>query len=1316
RGTPRRAPPKTTGDAVPEAVAGRPDAAVVLRLQRSAGNGAVSALMSVQRTPGSKAEELGIGPGSPLDTPRGRANRAEQMRRAAEYSVDEHSMQGGRQPSGTEVPMPQPDARARARAADYVSVYLRWDQLGPEGRRDELRNIINAQLAREGIPPVRVAFSNRAPGSAVFTGAMWTMALSQVSVDGARPSAQDFATLVDNAVHETQHTVTTFRGVRVAMERKQFDKRSYVQDDIVEQAKAANRRRSPSRELDQHAQDEAFEIYQLSVASVPVDDSKLSPGQARREEVLGRRDAALAAFKAARSEADRERARLAYAAAHNDYMSLPEETFSWRSGGQAKSAVIERITLEEQLSAARARALALATERRARQQAGDQRGVADAVRQSQEELRTVTQLRAQLVQLTSREAKLVGGRLDRRGVPLTPAEIRNAPRAAALDPSDAGRPAGVRSPRPTESTPVGPVLAEPGGKDAAKAAAVVTPGPQPQGTKRNVVAAPGGGIGTEWVKEHETTAGGTTRKTEKGGGFTVGGDTIAGVSGRSSGTTVAGDTSTTVGTTGGVGLTKHGLEAKVGKTEEVTHGVDAQGLPITSSKSTSGGVTLTDQGLGANVGHSRTDQAGTTRSVTGGVTVDAKGNSSVEAGYGMSGKSGSGVKTTFRAGHQVDAGDPVEVSPGVFEVTYSVSDTRGVGVGGSASRTPTGPSVGATVGTSTATTQTGVRRFTSKAEAVRFTENAAALIALGGSAQAPTSVEGALAIPVGETRGSGESEGSNWGVSASYGATVGYGQQKSTSHQLAVRRVSKRIVDVTAVVSRDKVKDWSIAGGITNVKGSSTSSALSVTLRFDLGTEEGRAAFETYTKTGVPLPGSRLMSVTESKSAEEHDRVEVGPLGQAQWTGRTFESKTSSDSGVSTVFGGEQAHDQTPGRVGRWLGEDELHSSAVLNARQENGRETGYDVVVKIRSDSGEYNREQFGQIFMGAQKGKSTATPSGEWTLSAEISKEVVHELEANSSRFRKAASTDERMRILSEVFKENGARAAGGMVRSGGRSALAWTLELKGDANFPGAAGRQRLKDQQKKLDGLLLTSPDAADDVVREAKETMDKLQARRREVSRQDKYTDLPGELRQQQIALIDDHLRDFRGIHERALKAALKTGRGESADATRAKLADPRSYADLPPDRRAADRLRDRTTVLQNDIDTTRKQIFDGSKAVHRGAQSVASGVTSKQLNEQTAAWKAKIAAAFELDKRQMQLKATSDQLREAWNSETTPKGRLEKLRALAACLDERLTLMRVQLFDVQEAAAAIKPITTPGAMAAAPEFWASISGDDLSED
>jgi hypothetical protein len=138
--------------------------------------------------------------------------------------------------------------------------------------------------------------------------------------------------------------------------------------------------------------------------------------------------------------------------------------------------------------------------------------------------------------------------------------------------------------------------------------------------------------------------------------------------------------------------------------------------------------------------------------------------------------------------------------------------------------------------------------------------------------------------------------------------------------------------------------------------------------------------------------------------------------------------------------------------------------------------------------------------------------------------------------------------------------------------------------------------------------------------------------------------------------------------------------------------------------------------LQNDIDKTRKGIFDSSKAVHTGAKSVALGVTSKQLNDQTTSWKAHIATAYELDRRQMELKTKASGLLEAWHNETDPKARIEKLRALVACLDERLKLMTVQLDEVRRAAAAIKPITTEHAMAADPAFWAGISADELSED
>ena len=235
--------------------------------------------------------------------------------------------------------------------------------------------------------------------------------------------------------------------------------------------------------------------------------------------------------------------------------------------------------------------------------------------------------------------------------------------------------------------------------------------------------------------------------------------------------------------------------------------------------------------------------------------------------------------------------------------------------------------------------------------------------------------------------------------------------------------------------------------------------------------------------------------------------------------------------------------------MGRWLGEDELHSRAVLTAASQNGQPVGYHAEVSVKSDSGEYNREQFGAIFLGAQKGKSTAKPSGDWTLSADIEAKVIKDLEQNSAAFRHARTDEERMRILSGLFKEGGARAAGGLVRAGGKSQVAWSLELKGDENFPGPAGRQRLKDQQRALLAALVGSPDTADAIVVEARDATTKLEQRRRAVADPEKYTDLPEELRQQQVALIDDHLRDFRKVAEQALRVALRVDRGEAGSAT-----------------------------------------------------------------------------------------------------------------------------------------------------------------------
>ncbi len=1348
----------------------RPDVSTLLDLQRAAGNAAVTGLVSahrvsLQRAPqddedrppptDKTAAELGIKPGSPLDTPLGRATRAEQLRRAAERPVDQISVVGGTQTSRARTADATADARARARAADYAPIYAQWAALGPAGRAEQFQQIINAHLQREGVPPVTVKFGDKPPGAAETRAGLWAMSLSKAALDNATPTIDQFAELVDNAVHETHHVVTTFRGVRVALDTKGgYNPKTPIPDRVREQAEAANRQRRPSSEFDEVTRKEALEIYQASVEPLPTAAGPVparSTDAVARDAVLARKEAAEKVMANARallafnedelrkdptdaglqrnvtdSKAALRRAEQAYIEPHNAYLSLTEESASWRVGAAARTAVRERLELEAQVKQARDDATEAGSRRAEALAKKDSRTARAEMLNASAALRRAVKLQTTINNLTSDEVRLVEGRRIVREIPLTKAQITNAPKPPVLDDLLAPGEGPNARPRPSAASPYPTSSVTPGsgagaGKqipkvDPAKATAVVTPGPTPSGVKRNVVAAPGGGIGTEWVAEHETTSGGTTRKTERGGGFTVGGDTVVGAGGRSVTTTTTGDVSTTVSSSGGVGLTKDGaLEAKGGRTTEIVHGLDANGKPITSTRSTTGGMTLGDQGLGVNAGSSTTSKGGTTRSTTGGVTYDDKGNATAEAGYGMAGKSGTGIKTTFRAGHQVDAGDPVEVSKGVFEVRYTVTDSKAVGLGGSASRTPSGPSLGATAGTSSASSVIGVRRFTSKAEATTFKDNAAMMIELGGAAGAPTTSAAALKIPVGETRGSGDMEGSNWGVSGSYGATIGYGEQKSTSHQLTVRRLSESLFDVTAVVSRDKVKDWSISGGITNTKGTSASSALSITFRFDLSGQTGRDAFELYLRTGIPMPSAgRPVSVTESKAEEEHDRVQVGPLGSAQWSGRTTESVTTTDAGVSKTFGGEQAHDQTPGRVGRWLGEDELHSSAVLSSRQENGKEAGYTAEIRVKSDSGEYNREKFGEIFMGAQQGKADAKPSGEWTLTAEIDKRVVHELERNSSRFRNAKTRDDKMRVLSQLFKENGAGAAGGLVRSGGKFALAWALELKGDPNFPGVAGQQALKAQQKGLDEVLRTTPDSADAVVREAKEAVDKLQLRRQAVARPDKYTDLPAELRQQQLTLIDNHITAFTALHQRGLRLAVKTDRKAGADATRAKLADQRNYNELPADQREADQLRDRSSTLQDSIDTTRKQIFEASKAVHKGSLNVVTGINSRQLGEQTTSWKSHIAIAYELDRRQSALKIKADGLLESWNSATEPRARIERLRALVACLDDRLKLMILQLDAVKSAAAAIKPITTERAMAAHPEFWAAISGDELS--
>ncbi len=420
--------------------------------------------------------------GSTLDTARNRANRQEQSRRAEVWQVDAATIELGT----------RPDARARARAAEFAPTFAEWGALGAPGRKVRIESLINALLAREGIPPVKVKWGNKAPGAAEFAFHEWSITLSERAIGADRISVEDFATLVDNAVHEGRHAVTTFRGMRVALADNNYNPNAPIPGRILAHAIEANRRKSPSAELSAEALGEAREIYEVGFAQDQRRAALGTEGVVDREAVYERKKAATdqlsdakvlhefnvdevkrleAAGKsgsaehaeAQRNAADSYQAWLrAYreqVAAHNEYVALPEETESWRMGSAVKAAVLERLALQSRLTDLRQQQKQATVEQRRKRQGGDRKGAAEALAKSLEAQREIRKTQAEIDALVSKEPKLVGGRIAKQDQPLSPGEIARAASEAeaAVKPAPPG-PTIVKPPpvTPAATAPVQP--------------------------------------------------------------------------------------------------------------------------------------------------------------------------------------------------------------------------------------------------------------------------------------------------------------------------------------------------------------------------------------------------------------------------------------------------------------------------------------------------------------------------------------------------------------------------------------------------------------------------------------------------------------------------------------------------------------------------------------------------------------------------------------------------------------------------------------------------------------------------------------------
>ena len=836
------------------------------------------------------------------------------------------------------------------------------------------------------------------------------------------------------------------------------------------------------------------------------------------------------------------------------------------------------------------------------------------------------------------------------------------------------------------------------------------------------------GVRGELMVEDETTEGGTTTKKGKGATGSVGGGNVASVGGQSVRTETTGDAATTVKKNANLTLKPDGsLVLGSEKSTETFKGKNDAGDPIkTGGTTTNKAIGLSDKGLTGQAGATRETAGGHKIGAQGSATMDGKGNISGEGSLKFESKGGTSLTPSISGGVSVQASDPTPAEGGGFDVTYTVTTTSGVGLG-AGKQFGGGPSVGIQLGSTEGTLDTGSRHFDDIKKAEAFRDKAAILIAAEQflAHPPPTTVEGALLIPIGEERGSGDLSGSSYGGSVAFeGASLGYGHSSSTTHQFKVRHTRDKVVQVTGSVSGTSGSDVSGGGGITLTRGSSETKGFEVVWEIDLATPTGRTAFEMYAKSGLPPVGARLVSMTSSGSAEDHDNVSIPLLGTARWTGTTWEVVKDDDKGRHSQFGGKKSRDQDPSWTGKHiLGQDEIHSNSQIASNLERDNEgtekEDYQAQITVSGTSGEENRKELGQIWMGVPHA-GTAKASGAWTLTGQVSPDVVHELERVNKAMREAPTKEDKMRVYSELVKERGIKMVGAQVGLGG-DALAWSIELKGDKNFPGNAGRAALDAKRSELKGKL-KDPASAKAVVSEAQKALDDLKARRIAVADKERYTDLPDGLRDQQLKVIDKHVTDFEFIRHQAMRAALK-GEAAAAKPDGAKPGagkpDPTAAGGYKGNNEAAesaDMLKLRTQIDQKEtaISALDPRISRAINAVTQASPRTVNvrPVYAGWVMAHKASYNEHWNLGIEMNERQSAMAPKIDALRQKLLDSLFAVDRKAAAEALLAQLTDRLALLETLHIHVVSAAEAIKPITTDRGMKGYPKFWGSIKGDE----
>ena len=572
-------------------------------------------------------------------------------------------------------------------------------------------------------------------------------------------------------------------------------------------------------------------------------------------------------------------------------------------------------------------------------------------------------------------------------------------------------------------------------------------------------------------------------------------------------------------------------------------------------------------GLGYNT--SSTDAKGNTTSfnTTANAGLDSSGNlNNLQAGAGFSRNNKS---VSVHGGYSVEASEPRQQGE-----TWVVDWSRTLNAGGKAGGSKGPANIGA--GATYTDSEFGTRNFKTKTEAEAFQKDAAAR--LPSQSHDPSTVAGALQLEIGESLGHGHGlQGSvSGGVSLPGGGNIGGGATRGSSSSLSVRRVSATIFDVTDESSGNKGKSFSMGTFVGGATGhGSEDHTSSRTLRFDLATPAGRAAFDAFNKdtSQIPDKGARVISSTESKGEDSGTTVNL-PGHSNDRTSRVEEAITQDQAGKLERYTGK-ATEQISTEIPFF---DKTHDNVGVqfDATERNDRDSKYALSGSVDSSDGSDSIRHLAALTSSAYRTSEGAKSSGKWAVEVEITDAMVDTFvkEIGTERVRKmglfdgsdprndlrehlrdAKTSDDKKRALARFFADAGhdGKAIKQMreVLTGGyvnewsfgsdyeslkRNKLGnfeYDLTLPGDRNFKGMGARLELEGKIRQYQQLIAANPQAAGTLHGEIAPLLEEVRRQRNEINDPKRYSDLPDELREHQVARLEGYIESLNGLRVQA---------------------------------------------------------------------------------------------------------------------------------------------------------------------------------------